>query len=207
MFGIGPMEFLLIAVVAVVVVGPEKLPDVLKKFGRFYVQAKRHASDVKSGFDAAIHEAERELELDRIRELQKQIQAATLADVIDAKHTDHSTPQQVQSGTDESPDGIHTHDGRLLSAVQAESGSSLSSAMPPDELRANEASYHEGHLPAHTPKDDHDPFDTKALQNPSFATAETTVTSTSPGTEAAPGETTAPGTSTAPGIDPTGKKI
>ena len=215
MFGIGPMEFLLIAVVAVVVIGPEKLPDMLKKFGRFYVQAKRHANDVKSGFDSAIHEAERELELDRIRELQKQIQAATLADVIDAKHTDHSTPQ-VQ-GSDASPDGIHTDDGRLLSSVQsgdAAQDASGSSAMPPDELKAHEdetkTSYHEGHLPAHLPKDDHDPFAASSLQNPSLASDDQhTVSSTSPGISSSPGTTTAPGTSTSPGLDPaaTEKKI
>ncbi len=183
MFGIGPMEFLVIAVVAVVFVGPEKLPELLKKFGRFYVQAKRHANDVKSGFDQAIHEAERELELDRIRELQKQIKAASLADIIDAKHTDHSKPLI-------SDDGLHTADGRLLSAVAAEGSStstaaaeaasskssgSSNSAMPPDELRQNEASYHEGHLPAQMPKDDsnHDPFANAVLQNPALLADET----------------------------------
>ncbi|RYZ57116.1 MAG: twin-arginine translocase subunit TatB [Proteobacteria bacterium] len=181
MFGIGPMELLVIAVVAVVFVGPEKLPDLLKKFGKFYVQAKRHANDVKSGFDQAIHEAERDLELDRIRELQKQIHAATLADVIDAKHTDHTVAQ--------SPDGIHTADGRLLDAPAADAGSS-SSAMPPEEIRQNEASYHEGHLPAHTPKDDHDPFGHHLP---------TSISSTAPGTTSAPGSEIAPGTSTAPG--------
>jgi len=158
MFGIGPMEFLLIAVVAVVFVGPEKLPELLKKFGRFYVQAKRHANDVKGGFDQAIHEAERELELDRIRELQKQIQAATLSDVIDAKHTDKSS--EISS------DGIHTADGRLINPPPADATSSM---MPPDELKQNEASYHEGHLPAHLPKDDHDPFAPSSLHNPALA--------------------------------------
>ena len=119
MFGIGPMEFLVIAVVAVIFVGPEKLPDLLKKFGRFYVQAKRHANDVKGGFDQAIHEAERELELDRIRELQKQIQAATLADVIDAKHTDLSVPPVLTIEGEASPDGIHTADDDSVETSRA----------------------------------------------------------------------------------------
>lgn len=188
MFGIGPMELLVIAVVAVVFVGPEKLPDLLKKFGKFYVQAKRHANDVKSGFDQAIHEAERDLELDRIRELQKQIHAATLADVIDAKHTDHTVAQ--------SPDGIHTADGRLLDAPATDSSTS-SSAMPPEEIRQNEASYHEGHLPAHTPKDDHDPF---GHHLPTSISSTAPGTSTAPGSEIAPGTSTAPGESAAPGV-------
>jgi Tat protein translocase TatB subunit len=184
MFGIGPWELIVIAVVAVVFVGPDKLPDLLKKFGKFYVQAKRHANDVKSGFDQAIHEAERDLELDRIRELQKQIHAATLADVIDAKHTDHTVAQ--------SPDGIHTADGRLLDApaADAHAQAASSSAMPPEEIRQNEASYHEGHLPAHTPKDDHDPFGHHLP---------TSISSTAPGISSAPGSAIAPGTSIAGG--------
>ncbi|RZA12083.1 MAG: twin-arginine translocase subunit TatB, partial [Proteobacteria bacterium] len=93
MFGIGPMEAIIIALIAIIFVGPDKLPGVLKKFGRFYVQAKRHANDVKSGFDQAIHQAERDLELERIRELQREIQATTnLANIIDADHSDSSKP-------------------------------------------------------------------------------------------------------------------
>ncbi|MBC7661617.1 MAG: twin-arginine translocase subunit TatB [Chitinophagaceae bacterium] len=158
MFGIGPMEMLVIIVVAVIFVGPDKLPDMLKKFGRFYVQAKRHANDVKSGFDDAIHQAERELELERIRDLQRQL-ANLSNDVIDATHTDRSS-EIVQSHLD---DG-HTEDGRLIetAAVNPEI-KPQDSALPPGELqdqaRAHEGSYHEGHLPPHKPKDGHDAFE------------------------------------------------
>ncbi|RYF21675.1 MAG: twin-arginine translocase subunit TatB, partial [Flavobacteriales bacterium] len=111
MFGIGPMEAIIIALVAVIFVGPDKLPGVLKKFGRFYVQAKRHANDVKSSFDSAIHEAERDLELEKIRELQRQIQESTnLANILDAEHQDKS-----QAALPSGDDG-HTPDGRLIEA-------------------------------------------------------------------------------------------
>lgn len=91
MFNIGPMEFLLIAVVAVIFVGPEKLPDALKKFGRFFVQVKRHANDVKGNFDEVLRDAEREIELERIRDLQKKLQAdIESVQVIDAPNENRS---------------------------------------------------------------------------------------------------------------------
>ncbi len=156
MFGIGPMEAIIIALVAVIFVGPDKLPGVLKKFGRFYVQAKRHANDVKSSFDQAIHEAERDLELDRIRELQRQIQeTASLHNIIDADHTAATT--HVDPG--------HTEDGRLIEAPKAEGDQSALSALPPEEIEASDkAAYHEGHLPAREHREDHDPFSSEALQ-------------------------------------------
>lgn len=169
MFGIGPMEAIIIALVAVIFVGPDKLPGVLKKFGRFYVQAKRHANDVKSGFDQAIHEAERDLELDRIRELQKQIQEATsLSNVIDADHSDKT--KQLAS----SDDDIHTEDGRLKEQVNAQDKAEKDSGMmPPDELEETQkAVYHEGHLPPQNRDEDHDPFASDKLQNPALAKEE-----------------------------------
>lgn len=165
MFGIGPMEAIIIALVAVIFVGPDKLPGVLKKFGRFYVQAKRHANDVKSGFDQAIHEAERELELERIRELQKQIQSASLSNIIDADHSDTSKAALPQ-------DENHTADGRLIDppATDAVASSEENSMLPPEEIEdAKNAAYHEGHLPPQTRNEDQDPFSSEALKNPTLA--------------------------------------
>lgn len=164
MFGIGPMEAIIIALVAIIFVGPEKLPGVLKKFGRFYVQAKRHANDVKSGFDQAIHQAERDLELDRIRALQKEIEAQTaLHNIIDADHTDHTKAL----ATGEHNDPTHTADGRLISPPANDNLSQ--SAMPPDEVEASDkAAYHEGHLPPQARDEDRDPFAVDHLRDKSL---------------------------------------
>lgn len=83
MFGIGPMELVVIAIVAVVFIGPDKLPDAMRKFGRFFVQARRHANDVKNSFQEVIHDAEREIELEKIRELQKKLEAASPSQVLE----------------------------------------------------------------------------------------------------------------------------
>ncbi len=84
MFGIGPMELIVIAIVAMVFIGPEKLPDLMRKFGKIFVQVRRQANDVRSSFNDVIHEAERDFELEKIRELQHKLQSTSPNQVLDA---------------------------------------------------------------------------------------------------------------------------
>jgi sec-independent protein translocase protein TatB len=60
MFGIDSGEFLVIAVVALVVIGPKDLPRVMRVIGQFVGRARGMAKQFRSGFDAMIHEAELE---------------------------------------------------------------------------------------------------------------------------------------------------
>ncbi|MGD9869132.1 MAG: Sec-independent protein translocase protein TatB [Hyphomicrobiales bacterium] len=63
MFDIGWSELLIIAVVAIIVVGPKDLPRMLRSLGKYAGQLKRTANEFRSQFDDAI----RESELDDIR--------------------------------------------------------------------------------------------------------------------------------------------
>lgn len=47
MFGIGITELLLILIVALIVLGPEKLPDLAKALGRAYSEFKRAGEELK----------------------------------------------------------------------------------------------------------------------------------------------------------------
>ncbi|HHD11352.1 MAG TPA: twin-arginine translocase TatA/TatE family subunit [Deltaproteobacteria bacterium] len=51
MFGIGFTELVLILIVALLVLGPEKLVALSKDAGRFLKELKRAASDVRSGIE------------------------------------------------------------------------------------------------------------------------------------------------------------
>ncbi len=62
MFGLGLIEICIIAVVALVFIGPQKLPGVITQIARFFVQMKRVANDVKSTFDSAIDDAQSEVD-------------------------------------------------------------------------------------------------------------------------------------------------
>ena len=60
MFGIAPDEFLLLAVVALVVIGPKDLPKAMRVVGRIVGKARGMAAQFRSGFDSMVREAELE---------------------------------------------------------------------------------------------------------------------------------------------------
>ena len=72
MFDIGWSEILVIAAVAIVVVGPKELPRMLRTFGKTMGQVRRTANDFKRQFDEALREAERSVDLG---DAKKEIQA------------------------------------------------------------------------------------------------------------------------------------
>ena len=68
MFGIGLPEMIIIAVVALVFIGPDKLPGVLRSIGKGLVELKRATSDVRSTVQDEMHKIEQEIELKDVRE-------------------------------------------------------------------------------------------------------------------------------------------
>ncbi len=69
MFDIGFSEMVIIAVVALVVLGPERLPRVARQAGQWMGKLQRYVSDVKSDIN-------RQMELDELRKLQSEVTAA-----------------------------------------------------------------------------------------------------------------------------------
>ena len=66
MFDIGFSELLVIGVVALVVIGPERLPRVARTLGHLLGRAQRYVNDVKSDIN-------REMQLDELKKLQAQV--------------------------------------------------------------------------------------------------------------------------------------
>ncbi|MHC1789133.1 Sec-independent protein translocase protein TatB [Solidesulfovibrio sp.] len=60
MFGIGSTELLVILVVALIVIGPSKLPDLMKTLGKGMAEFRRMSTDVKSTLEAEVDRADRE---------------------------------------------------------------------------------------------------------------------------------------------------
>ena len=68
MFGIGLPEMIIIAVVALIFIGPDKLPGVLRSIGKGLVELKRATSDVRSNVQEEMQKIEDEIELKEVRE-------------------------------------------------------------------------------------------------------------------------------------------
>lgn len=60
MFDVAPTEFLLVAVVALLVIGPKELPRVMRAIGQWVGKARGIARQFRSGFDSMMREAELE---------------------------------------------------------------------------------------------------------------------------------------------------
>jgi len=69
MFDIGFSELMVIAVVALIVIGPERLPKVARTLGHLFGRMQRYVNDVKADIS-------REMELDELKKLQSTMQEA-----------------------------------------------------------------------------------------------------------------------------------
>ena len=69
MFDIGFSELLVIGVVALIVIGPEKLPRVARTIGHLAGRLQRYVADVKADIN-------REIELDELRKMRDSMQQA-----------------------------------------------------------------------------------------------------------------------------------
>jgi sec-independent protein translocase protein TatB len=67
MFDIGFSELLVIAVVALIVIGPQRLPKVARTLGHLFGRMQRYVNDVKADIS-------REMELDELKKLQSSME-------------------------------------------------------------------------------------------------------------------------------------
>lgn len=95
---IGATELLVIAVVALIVVGPKDLPLMLRKLGQFMARLRGMAAEFRASFD----EMARQSELD---ELRKEVEAMRRGQVSDFAAQDASNAQ-VQQVFDEIGDSL-----------------------------------------------------------------------------------------------------
>ena len=72
MFDIGFSEMVVVAIVALIVIGPERLPKVARTLGHLFGRMQRYVNDVKSDIS-------REMELEELRKLQTTVEEAARA--------------------------------------------------------------------------------------------------------------------------------
>ena len=67
---LGPLEIMLVLALALVFLGPEKLPEVARQVGKFVGQIRRTTDELKRTLDAEIRDEERHRRLAEYRERQ-----------------------------------------------------------------------------------------------------------------------------------------
>ena len=110
MFDIGFSEIVVIGVVALIVIGPERLPKVARTLGHMAGRLQRYVNEVKADIN-------REMELDELRKLQSQVQSAA-----------RDIEQSVSQATREMESGVRSVESQLNEAA---AGASASAAPSP----------------------------------------------------------------------------
>jgi sec-independent protein translocase protein TatB len=90
MIDLGLSKLAIIGVVALVVIGPEKLPKVARMAGTLYGRAQRYLADVKS-------EVSREIELDELRNLHKEMSESAQSIKEDVEKTVSTSLGEVEA--------------------------------------------------------------------------------------------------------------
>ncbi|MRX09270.1 Sec-independent protein translocase subunit TatB [Pseudoduganella sp. FT25W] len=90
MIDLGLTKLAVIGVIALVVIGPEKLPKVARMAGTLYGRAQRYLNDVKS-------EVTREIELEELKNLQKEVQDAAQAVKTDVENSISQNMAEVEN--------------------------------------------------------------------------------------------------------------
>src|SRR3954470_9421794 len=117
MIDLGLTKLAIIGAVALVVIGPEKLPKVARMAGTLYGRAQRYLHEVKS-------EVSREIEMEELRNLHKEVQ-----------ETAQSFKTEVESFGAEVETTVSSHIGEVESAWRGDTSSSPSSMLvTPDDI-------------------------------------------------------------------------
>lgn len=126
MFDVAPSELLLVALVALLVIGPKDLPKAMRVVGYWVGRARNVMGQVRSGFDSMMREAElKELEQQWAKENERIMAQTALAEPSPALALD---PPPVMTATPV----IHA------APVEASSNGAASGPLPPtlDEIDA-----------------------------------------------------------------------
>ncbi len=140
MFDIGFSEIVVIAVVALIVIGPERLPKTARTLGHLFGRLQRYVNDVKSDIS-------REMELEELRKLQQEMKSAAsdLESSMTAAATEvrsgvREVEAQLNAGASETPVPPPVQAAEIAAPASAPAPSPVPSAEAPPSESARQPS-------------------------------------------------------------------
>ncbi|HZS68789.1 MAG TPA: Sec-independent protein translocase protein TatB [Burkholderiales bacterium] len=119
MFDIGFSELLVIGIVALIVIGPQKLPGVARTVGHLLGRLQRYVADVKADIN-------REIELEELRKMRDSMQkaASEMQSTVDAELS--KTADELNKAAA----------GTVASEAPSEPAKPVEAAKPPEQKQA-----------------------------------------------------------------------
>jgi sec-independent protein translocase protein TatB len=148
MFDISLFEMVVIGVVALIVIGPERLPGVARTAGHLFGRMQRYVNDVKS-------DIQREIELDELRKLRdsvqdsaREIEQSVSREFDRADQEMRELQELIDPAARPEPDAVKADDARPASAELPDAAAPMADAEPtvPDAAPARTE------VPAEAPK-------------------------------------------------------
>lgn len=124
MFDIGFSELMLIGLVALIVIGPERLPKVARTVGHLLGRLQRYVSDVKS-------DIQREIQLDELKKLQSEMKDSARAFESSVRSEVADMKGAVEQGTADAKASIADLEAQL-EATRKPADEGMPAAQPAD---------------------------------------------------------------------------
>jgi sec-independent protein translocase protein TatB len=122
MFDIGFSEIVVIAVVALIVIGPERLPKTARTLGHLFGRLQRYVADVKADIN-------REMQLEELKKLQQEVRSAAT-----------EIESSVSAAARDVETGVRGVESDLNAAASAGTGSEVATASAPSHPTATPTS-------------------------------------------------------------------
>jgi sec-independent protein translocase protein TatB len=126
MFDVGFSEIVVIAVVALIVIGPERLPKTARMLGHMLGRLQRYVNEVKADIN-------REMELEELRKLKNEVKTAA----TEIEQSMHSAAKEFDAGVRNVEQQLN--DGASESAPRGETGMQAVAAPPADAVAQPES--------------------------------------------------------------------
>jgi TatA/E family protein of Tat protein translocase len=133
MFNIGLPELLIIVAIALIVFGPNKLPELARAFGKAMREFKKATEEVKESFEAETRDLE---ELKGTLTEEKENLIAKLAEEVSGVDEEPATPAEATAGTSAPAESLvspETKQGTLPLFSRSEESPPFEATSPPVE--------------------------------------------------------------------------